>query len=87
MDRIDVFYQREGNEEQLHIETDAAMSLSDLRTLLVNKHGLDAAVVIFIDDLADRPSICTVAARSLLPSRSTARQSTTTSRPAPPSPG
>jgi hypothetical protein len=55
MDRIDVFYQREGSQEQQHIEADAGMPLADLLALLVKKHGLDAGVVVFIED-QDEPA-------------------------------
>jgi hypothetical protein len=49
---VDVFYQGEGIREIEHIEVGPHHSFSDLKALLVEKHGMDtdAEVLMFIED-------------------------------------
>lgn len=50
MKHLDVFYQREGVEDIEHIVAEGDARLADIRVALVNKHGLDATILVFIED-------------------------------------
>ena len=54
MASIDIFYQGEGLREIEHIEIDESQTFRNLKTLLVKKHGLESAVLVFLED-ADEP--------------------------------
>src|SRR6266566_1773875 len=54
MASIDIFYQGEGLREIEHLEIDESQTFSNLKTLIVKKHGLESAVLVFLED-ADEP--------------------------------
>ena len=54
MTNIDVFYQGEGLREIEHIEISPDHTFSVLKAVLIEKHGLETDVLIFLED-ADEP--------------------------------
>lgn len=50
MNRIDVFYQREGVADIEHLELEAGETFAKLKSLLVEKHGLPAEIFLFLED-------------------------------------
>lgn len=50
MTSIDVYYQGEGLQELDHIEASPDHSFAIVKTLLIEKHGFDAAVLVFLED-------------------------------------
>ena len=53
MTSIDIFYQGEGLREIEHIEVGPDQTFSNLKALLIEKHGLQADVLIFLEDSDD----------------------------------
>jgi len=54
MTAIDIFYQGEGLREIEHTEVDPEHSFNAVKALLIEKHGLDKDVLIFLED-SDEP--------------------------------
>ena len=50
MKHVDVFYQREGFEDIEHIVAEGDTSLAEIRDAVAKKHGLDATVLVFLED-------------------------------------
>jgi hypothetical protein len=55
MAKIDVFYQGEVIREIEHLEVAGELTFGDLKVLLIEKHGLDEGILLFLED-ADDPS-------------------------------
>jgi len=53
MTTIDVFYQGEGVRDIEHIEIGSDQTFGALKTILIEKHGLNAEVVLFLEDSDD----------------------------------
>src|SRR5690242_3680080 len=54
MTAIDVFYQGEGVREVEHIELGSDHTFASLKSILIEKHGLETDVLIFLED-SDEP--------------------------------
>ncbi len=54
MTAINIFYQGEGLREIEHLEIAPDLSFAELKRLLIEKHGLEADVLIFLED-GDEP--------------------------------
>ena len=54
MEKVDVFYQIEGSREILHTEIDAEHTVANLTAILIERHGLDREILIFLED-SDEP--------------------------------
>ena len=62
MTSIDIFYQGEGLREIEHIEVGPEHTFSTLKALIIEKHGLEGDVLIFLED-SDEPLDETVVVR------------------------
>jgi len=62
MTSIDIFYQGEGLREIEHIEVGPEQTLSSVKALILEKHGLQGDVLIFLED-SDEPLDEAVAVR------------------------
>jgi hypothetical protein len=62
MASIDIFYQGEGLREIEHIEVGPEHTFSTLKALIIEKHGLEGDVLIFLED-SDEPLDETVVVR------------------------
>ncbi len=51
MEKINVFYQREQSREVEHLQLDSGSTFAVLKALVCTKHGLDAGVLIFVEEL------------------------------------
>jgi hypothetical protein len=58
MTTIDVFYQGEGITEIEHLEVDPDHTFSQIKAILIEKHGLEADVLIFLEDRDDSLEEC-----------------------------
>ena len=53
MENINVFYQFEGHNEVLFVEVDAEVTVAALTALLIERHGLEKDVLLFLEDSDD----------------------------------
>lgn len=54
MKTIDIFYQAEGLREVEHLEVGPERTVAEVKALLIEKHGIPADVLIFLEDV-DQP--------------------------------